>query len=193
MAAGDLRQLTNILRHNEQPVWHATPAVAQCFRRIGAAVEADEDGSSVSSLAVHINQLLLSILEMFRRQEVLLDESLSTARRTVELFWLDLCRNLDHLALEWTVRGMARRCGIGATNFIHHTKQLVNMTPIQYLNNCRLAAAARSLKEEPDRSITDIALACGFGSSQYFATLFRHKFGSTPRAFRNKTHLRQPT
>ena len=118
----DLRQLTDILRHNEQPVWHATAEVAHCFRRIGAAVEADRDGSSISSLAVGINQLFLSVLEMFRRQEVRLDESLSSTRRTVELFWADLCQNPDHLALEWTVRGMARRCGMGVTNFIHHCR-----------------------------------------------------------------------
>ena len=185
LTSADQRELTDILRHNEQPVWRATHEVARGFRRISAAVAADRDGSHVSSLAVHINQLFLSVLEMFRGQEVSLDESLSSARRTVELFWQDVCRNLDHLALEWTVRGMAKRCGMGVTNFIHHSKQLVNMTPIQYLNHCRLTWAARLLKEEPDRSVTDIALACGFASSQYFATLFRRNFSVTPREFRN--------
>jgi AraC family L-rhamnose operon regulatory protein RhaS len=185
LTPGDLRELTNLLRHNEQPVWHATAEVAHCFSRIGAAVEADRDGDHISSLAVHLNQLFLSVLEMFRRQEVPLDESLSSTRRTVSLFWADLSQNLDHLALEWTVRGMARRCGMGVTNFIHHSKQLVNMTPIQYLNHCRLTAAARLLRETPDRSITQVALHCGFASSQYFATLFRRHFGVTPRAFRD--------
>ena len=109
MTPGDLRQLTDVLRHNEQPVWHATTEVAHCFRRIAAAVEADREGSSLSSLAVGINQLFLSVLEMFRRREVRLDESLSSTRRTVELFWADLCQNPDHLALEWTVRGMAQK------------------------------------------------------------------------------------
>ena len=187
LTADDLRQLTDILRHNEQPVWHATTEVARSFSRIGAAVEADQDGSGISSLAVHLNQLFLLLLEMFRCQEVSLDESLSSTRRTVELFWTDLSQNPDHLALEWTVRGMARRCGMGVTNFIHHSKQLVNMTPIQYLNHCRLTAAAQLLKEHPDRSITDLALACGFASSQYFATLFRRNFGTTPRAFRDRS------
>jgi AraC-like DNA-binding protein len=185
LTAEDLRQLTTILRHNEQPVWHATPDVARCFARIGTAAEASQEGGSISNLTVQINQLFLSLLEMLRCQEVRLDESLSSVRRTVELFWTDLCQNLDHLGLEWTVRGMARRCGMGVTNFIHHSKQLVNMTPIQYLNHCRLAAAARLLKEEPDRSITEVAMACGFASSQYFATLFGRSFGVPPRAFRN--------
>ncbi len=149
LTPADLRQLTDILRHNEQPVWHATAEVAHCFGRIAAAVEADLDGDRISSLAVHLNQLFLSVLEMFRRQGVRLDESLSSTRRTVALFWTDVAQNLDHLALEWTVRGMARRCGMGVTNFIRHSKQLVNMTPIQYLNHCRLTAAAGLLKEAP--------------------------------------------
>ena len=185
LTPGDLRQLTNLLRHNEQPVWHVTAEVAHCFSRLGAAVAADQDGDQISSLAVRLNQLFLAVLEMFRRQDVPLDESLSSTRRTVELFWTDLSQNLDHLALEWTVRGMARRCGMGVTNFIHHSKQLVNMTPIQYLNHCRLTAAARRLREAPEQSVTRIALSCGFASSQYFATLFRRQFGVTPRAFRD--------
>jgi len=184
LTADDLRELTDVLRHNEQPVWRAAPEVVRSFRRIGAAVEADAAGGDISRLAVELNQLFLSVLEMFRRREVPLDRSLSTASRTVELFWTDLRQNFDHLTLEWTVRGMAKRCGMGATTFIRYTKQLTNMTPIQHWTHCRLTAAARLLKERPDRSVTDVALTCGFASSQYFATLFRSRFGSTPRAFR---------
>jgi AraC family L-rhamnose operon regulatory protein RhaS len=79
---------------------------------------------------------------------------------------------------------MARRCGMGVTNFIRNTKQITNMTPMQYLNHCRLTAAADLLRVQPERSITNVALACGFNSSQYFATLFRGRFGATPRTFR---------
>jgi len=52
------------------------------------------------------------------------------------------------------------------------------------LNDCRLAAAVQQLQEQPERSVTEIALGCGFASSQYFATLFRRKYGVAPRAFR---------
>ena len=184
LTPADLRQLTAFLRHNEQPVWRATAELARCFRRIGAAVEEDRDGSSISSLAVQLNQLLLLVLDMFRQQDIRLDESLSSTRRTVDLFWADVRQNPSHLAFEWTVRGMARRCGMGVTNFIRNTKQITNMTPMQYLNHCRLTAAADLLRVQPERSITNVALACGFNSSQYFATLFRGRFGATPRTFR---------
>ncbi len=192
LAPADLRQLTAVLRHNEQPVWHATPELSRCFRRIGAAVASDRGGSSISNLAVQLNQLLLCVLDMFRGQDVPLDRSLSSTRRTVELFWADVGQNPEHLALQWTVRSMARRCGMGVTNFTHNTRQLTNMTPMQYLNHCRLTAAADLLRSQPERSIIDVALACGFNSSQYFATLFRSQFEQTPRAYRDDRRRTPP-
>ena len=48
------------------------------------------------------------------------------------------------------------------------------MTPTQYLNHLRLEQAARMLKNNEQKSITEIALQCGFYSSQYFATVFLH-------------------
>jgi len=182
----DLRFLTKVLRHNEQPVWHASADVCHSFRQIGLAVEEDRSGSSMSRLKVHLNYLLLSILEMFRRESVPLDASLSTACRTVELFWADLSNNRDYLAMEWTVSGMARRCGMGVTRFIQHSRQLTNMTPGQYLNHCRLVLASQVLRDEPEQTVTQVAMACGFASSQYFATLFRRHFGVSPRAFRQQ-------
>ena len=186
LTPSDLRQLTNILRNNEQPVWHSTAEIARWFGRIATAVEDDQNGSSISRLAVDLNALCVSLLDMLRGQNVRLDQSLSTARRTVELFWADLRNNPDHLALEWTVRGMARRCGMGVTSFISQSKQATNMTPIQYLNQCRLSWAARLLREDANRHVTEVALTCGFTSSQYFATLFRRVYGTTPRAFRSQ-------
>ena len=35
--------------------------------------------------------------------------------------------------------------------------------------------------------MTDIALECGFASSQHFSTVFRHFTGQSPRAYRNLT------
>jgi len=45
-------------------------------------------------------------------------------------------------------------------------------------------AARKFLKMRPDWSITDVALARGFQSSQYFATVFRQRTGQKPRDFR---------
>lgn len=193
LTKNDLRELTEGLRKNERPVWRATPEIRHCFQRIALAVEGDRDGSNISRLAVLLNELMVLVLEMFRRQQIKLDESLASTARTVELFWTDLGRHLDHLVSPWTVESMARQCGLGPTHFIHYSKQLTNTTPIRHLNQCRLQAAARMLREEPQRSILDITMACGFNSSQYFATMFRQEFGRTPGEYRRHEERQTPS
>lgn len=186
MTRADLAELTEMLRHNEQPVWHAGADVCQCLRRIALAVEADRQGSQVSRLTVHLNELFVLVLDLLRQARVALDASLSSSLRTVELFWNDLREHPDYLGLEWTVTAMARRCGLGLTHFIHHSKQLHNMTPAQYLNCCRLQHAATLLDQRPDLGVTQVAMECGFSSGQYFATQFHRHFGSTPRDYRRR-------
>ncbi|MBN2577537.1 MAG: helix-turn-helix transcriptional regulator [Pirellulales bacterium] len=184
LTPADLRQLTLFLRQNEQPVWHADVHLRRCFQHLAQAVDRDVAGSQVSRLAVLLNELFLSILEIFRGRKVRLDESLFSARRTVALFWNDLRQNLEHLGGPWNVTGMARHCGMGVTHFIRQTKQIANVTPARFLLRCRLEAAAKLLRQSPAESVTQVALRCGFGSGQYFATQFRRAFGYSPRAYR---------
>ncbi len=182
----DREELTNFLRQNEKPVWPATPEVVQCFRRIADAVGADGNGSHVSRLTVLLNELFLLLLELFRSRPVSLDRSLTSTQRTVQLFWQSLRDSTEHLALEWTVERMARQCRLGVTRFTHCTKELVNMAPGQYLTHCRLKAAEQMLADRPDLNVTQVALACGFGSGQYFSNLFRASHGTSPGRYRER-------
>ena len=100
------------------------------------------------------------------------------------MFLDDLRQNVANLALPWSVRSMASQCGLGTTHFIHHCKQVTNMTPAQFLNYHRVEVAAGLLLERPEMTVTDIALFCGFSSSQYFAAVFRRHLGCTPKVYR---------
>lgn len=129
------------------------------------------------------------LLEGLRRKRVKLDKSLSSTRRTVDLFLADLKSHPEHLALDWTADEMAVNCGLRMTQFVHHVRCLTNMSPLQYLNHCRLDYAAKLLTAQPERIVTQIALDCGFASSQYFATVFAKRFGFSPSAFREEPVL----
>lgn len=186
MQPGDLAEFTRMLRCNERPVWRTTDELRACFLKIAHAVEADRSGSAVSRLAVHLNELLVLILEMLRGYPVSLNESLTSTERTVELFLADLRPSLPNLAHPWTLESMAAQCGLGATRFVHHCKQITNMAPMQYLNRCRIEAAARLMLQEPGLSIAAVAEACGFSSSQYFATVFSRHHKCSPSDYRQR-------
>jgi len=184
LAPKDLAELTGILRENEQPVWQASEGIAACFRQIGRAV-ATEAGAS--RLAVFINELLLDLLDLFRREPVPRDKALTGAQRSVELFLGSLA---ESCAEPWTLDEMARSCGLGSTRFVHYCRLVSNQAPLQLLAGLRTARAADMLLRDPGKSITDIAFECGFSSSQYFATCFRKHHGQTPARFRKLSRHR---
>lgn len=186
LSATDRDELAAILRQTDRPVWKASGEIRHCFHAIGCAVESDRAGSNISALAIRINELLLLLLTLFRKQKPLLEEALTSTARTVELFLDDLKQHPEHLELEWTVPEMAHSCGLGVTQCVQVVKRLTNMTPLQYLNDCRLAFAAKLLLDRPSASISDIAQTCGFSTSQYFAAVFGRKYGCPPSEFRNR-------
>ena len=186
LAPDDLNALTTSLRQNEQPVWPADQEMRQCWQRIARAIESGEMSPSHSRLRVQINSLLLLLAEAFARHKPPLDPSLTGTERTIELFLEELRQNEGQRRHPWTIQQMAESCGLGVTQFVSVCRQLTNRTPAKYLLQCRMESARELLLREPDRSVTDIALACGFSSGQYFTTLFRHEVGATPTAFRSR-------
>jgi AraC-like DNA-binding protein/mannose-6-phosphate isomerase-like protein (cupin superfamily) len=179
----DLAELTRKLRHNETPVWKSTGDIAQNFQKIAQCILDWNQPHSVSRMIAKINQLFVSILDALTAQQLDENPDLTSRRRTVELFLKDLAENPVSSRELWTLGQMAQQCGMGVTAFSKYSRELVNVGPMEYLNQCRLDHAARQLREKPELSVTDIAFANGFNSSQYFATCFRRRFKLTPSQF----------
>jgi AraC-like DNA-binding protein len=62
-------------------------------------------------------------------------------------------------------------------------KKETGLSPNDYLQRHRVDCC-KELLSGTDRTITDIALETGFGSSQYFSRVFRKYCGLTPMEFR---------
>ena len=62
-------------------------------------------------------------------------------------------------------------------------RQLTGRTPIDYLLYYRVECAAEMLCASRD-SVTDVALACGFGDVSYFSRVFRRLKHETPGEYR---------
>ena len=184
LAPSDLQELTRKLRHNEHPVWRSTPDIEHAFRELARCVQTKSAQVEVSHIIIHINHLLLSLLEALLSQCRQENRLLTSRRRAVECFLHRLARQMDDAAKPWTLALMAKECGMGTTAFAQHCRRLTNQSPIEYLNRCRLELAAKRLRNEPDTPVTDIAFDCGFTSSQYFATCFRCHFHCPPTSYR---------
>ena len=183
LAESDLTRLTMLLRQNEQSVWKAGNDIKECFKALSRTIKADVAGSSASKLRLHINELLIYLLEMFDRGNMELNEALTDSMRSAKQFLTELGNNPAHA---WTIEEMAKSSGLGLTRFTHHCKQITNLTPMQYLTQKRLEMAKGKLEVNPEASATQIAYECGFASSQYFTTVFRKNEKCTPQVFRER-------
>jgi AraC family L-rhamnose operon regulatory protein RhaS len=185
LQAADIKDLTALLRQNEQPVWPGTRELGRCFADIGLLIESCHAGAVPSSrLTLLVNELLVILLDLLRAQDPPRKVSLTLGERSVALFLERLARELDE---PWTLELMAEKSGLGRTRFAHHCRKLTNLAPLAYLQQLRVEQAKRLLADTR-HTITDVALACGFSSSAYFASVFHRQTHATPRAYRAAPH-----
>lgn len=77
--------------------------------------------------------------------------------------------------------------GIGSSALHHAFIKHTGLTPMRFLRRLRLAAARDCLLDPHDeRSVTQIALDCGFGHLGRFSGQYRDAFGELPGATRRR-------
>lgn len=62
-------------------------------------------------------------------------------------------------------------------------KRYLQQSPIEFLNIYRMKTGSRLLLQT-EKSITEIALSCGFNHLSYFSKMFQETYGCTPGAYR---------
>ena len=78
---------------------------------------------------------------------------------------------------------LAKAACMSPSHFSRVFKTETGKSPLDYLNGVRMERAKKLLKAG-DKSITEIALECGFGSPAYLSASFRKEFKITPSGFR---------
>ncbi len=180
----DRDELAAHLQQEEELVAKATPEIRRCFLAIAENLHRASLDHAISELGLLINELLLGLLRLVRFQPRRPRCSSDDSLQAVAVF-------LDHLRTErcsverqWRLEEMAHHCGLGVTQFTKQVRRLTGLTPERFLIECRLQHAAALLRHQPDLSVLNVAVACGFSSSQHFATLFRRRFRCTPTVWR---------
>lgn len=99
--------------------------------------------------------------------------------------FLKICDYIeDHCSEDLNLDDIAAMCGFSKFYFSRLFKQFMNVSFYKYVNQKRIARAAELLND-PENSITDVALGCGFSSLSSFIRMFKLVKGCTPTEFRN--------
>jgi transcriptional regulator GlxA family with amidase domain len=85
----------------------------------------------------------------------------------------------EHLAEDLSVPALAARANLSERQFRRVFTADVGRTPADHVEAVRLEAACRLL-ETTDRSVGQVATACGFGTAETMNRTFRRRLGTTP-------------
>ncbi|GGY22704.1 helix-turn-helix transcriptional regulator [Paludibacterium paludis] len=88
--------------------------------------------------------------------------------------WIDAAGDAD-----WQLGDLAREAGMSISTLQRHFRIYTGRTVYDYVRTRRLAEAKRLLEHE-GVSVTEAALAAGYGNPANFATAFRREFGMAP-------------
>jgi AraC-like DNA-binding protein len=96
-----------------------------------------------------------------------------------------------HISESPTVEHLAREAGLSSSSFKRIFHSVTGMTPHAYILHKKIERAM-DLLLEADMRITDVAQACGFSTSQYFATVFKRMTGVSPNDVLRKRGIALP-
>ena len=153
------------------------------LRLIGRIVEIYQDNSSGYELALRncLSELWLELvrkLDSFplhlssrqnRQSQFRLKQMLSFIRQNY----------MRHITLD----DIAAAALVSKSECLRCFRRRFEMTPIQYLIQCRLELA-HHLLISTELSIKEVASRCGFEDAGYFGRIFRSRTGMTPAAYR---------
>ncbi|WP_028110013.1 AraC family transcriptional regulator [Ferrimonas futtsuensis] len=157
------------------------PNIRTLIQLMVAELELSEPGS----YAV-VNQLCyLLFIQVLRLQ---IAKGLETGLLAA-LFDRRISRALDAIHTRpdahWSLVTLAQAAAMGRTSFAERFHQLVGQTPMKYLSQWRMQRA-RELLLTTERSMLDIAEACGYQSEVAFRKAYRSVMGEPPGQTRRR-------
>ena len=99
------------------------------------------------------------------------------------------CRKLERIVItrmrnpNLNIDIIAAQFGIGRTNFYRKVREVMGMSPNDYLRKCRMERAAELLRSTED-NVGEVCAQVGMPDAQYFSRVFKAYFGVSPSVYR---------
>ena len=94
----------------------------------------------------------------------------------------------ENLAQDLSLERIARECCLSRAHFARYFKNSTGMPAHKWLQ-CLRIEHAKQLLQAPDKSLTQIALDCGFADQSHFTRVFKSFVGVTPGIWRRLHYI----
>ncbi len=167
----DIAQLGEAFAALEHRAFAVSPAVREGFAQMLAEHHQRGDYARVACRAA-LHGLLIAILRDYQALKPVVSAPIGIDRSIKAI----------HQSLEEppSIQHLARVAGLSESAFRKQFREVVGCAPHDYITRRRVQAA-QALLASGGKSITEVAMALGFSSSQYFATVFKRVTGQSPR------------
>ena len=142
----------------------------------------DVNRDRVLGYELQVKGLLLSLLSLLVAQSDALPPSENADTRRLKTI---LQYVTTHYAETLSVAEAAGVCQCSPSHFMRWFRQMTGQSFTEYLNACRLNAAAEALRSTDD-TVLAVAERTGFKNLSYFNRAFKARFGLTPREYRKR-------
>ncbi|MEM7108292.1 MAG: AraC family transcriptional regulator [Bacteroidota bacterium] len=90
----------------------------------------------------------------------------------------------EHLDQPLNIKMLADKACMSEPNFHKVFRHEIGMSPVKFINQSRIKRAA-SLLKNPQTTVGEVYMACGFNNLSYFNRVFKNVSGKSPKAYQN--------
>jgi AraC-like DNA-binding protein len=176
-ARADIRRLKTVLENASRKVHPFNPALRWLVRRLMEETAAFPGRPEHTGAGIALRATICAVLVETMRQ------ILVPPAEPQEFVVAAIAYLRQHFHEPVRMSDLVRHVGFGRARMFELFKAQTGRTPNDYLQRLRIEHAQRQLRQT-NRSITEIALATGFSSGQYFSTVFGRYTGVSPTVYR---------
>lgn len=182
----DIKYVTPVIeRHRFEafPLYHANPASRRFLEGLQEGVKLCHSKNDFFEL--HLRNLFSNLWEFIYRKAMEKERDAPSPRRSVEDDRIKQMMSYvqERFPEKISVAEIAASIPISERECYRLFQNSMGITPLEYLVSIRLQNA-QALLMNTNKSILDIALETGFGSSSYFGKIFRGHHRLTPAQYR---------
>jgi AraC-like DNA-binding protein len=168
----------NILSKNSNPLIQKAQLFQSLFKDLCQELETKSFGYQKRVCNI-VEEFLISSIRLIQCYEDQINKNRN---------WFENFENIliGDISKKWSLHEMAEMTGVGITTLTQQVKEYTGYTPANYLIYLRVEKAKVELVCS-DKSLTNIALDCGFYSSQHFSSTFLKWIGISPSVYRKRS------
>lgn len=132
---------------------------------------------------LYIKQLLIDIVYNLIKTSTITTQNSHNAKSILIKQVLDFIE--DNYSEQISLQDMAKNAHISKEYLCRVFSSMYDTTPVEYLNRYRIRQSTSELLDT-NRTVSDIALSCGFNNSSYYNKLFLRYIGCTPSEYKKR-------